>query len=276
MTRAEMIDKATVKMTEAEYFDVSDDRRAVTPENLAGLLEYPALYQAMKDNRDLRPALGEGQRTGRVFNDFMSLTPEEFATKYVVAAGPVNPKTNKPYGTDTKAYQEWRSSQTKTPVTPEQFNLFGLMAKAYAAHPFVKNLSAMTCLNNVVLGARFGDNVDVLFKVDKLYVGPDAVIAVDLKTTDDLCGFTAASARLKYHAQQALLLWILKKAGIEDAQVRIAVVEKGPLPRCGIFEASEIGGTEIHGIAVTTILEDYSKSLKTGVFSTGFEGQALI
>lgn len=274
MTRGELIDKATVKMTEAEYFTISDDRKAVTPENLAGLLEYPALYQAMKENRDLRPALGEGQSTGRAFNDFVSLTPEEFAAKYVVAEGPVNPKTGKPYGTDTKAYLEWFNAQTRTPVTPAQFNMFGLMAAAYAGHAFVKSLKHMKCLNNVVLGARFKDSVDLLFKVDKLYVGDDTVIAVDIKTTDDLCGFVNAAVRHKYTAQQALLMIILQAAGVTDGQVRIAAVEKGPMPRCGIFETTEVLGTHKH--AVEAALADYAQSLTTGVFSTGFEAQALI
>lgn len=268
----EKIAKAAVQMTRDEYYAVSEDRKTVTPENIGGLLEYPALFHAMSEDRELRPALSEAMTTGRALVDFLSLQPEEFLQAYVVVDGPVNPKTGKPYGTDTKVYAEWRASQDKTPVSTEQFNMFGKMAIAYNTHSFVKELAGYTCHRNVTLAAKL-HGVDCLCRIDKLYVGDDTVVAVDVKTTSDLNGFIRSADSLHYREQQALICKILEANGIENAQVRIVAIEKGPLPRCGVFGVRGIAGV------VTTVeafLRDYGNSLATGSFRTLFEAPGVI
>ena len=62
MTNEEKVAKSRVEMTQDEYFALSEDRKTVTPENLGGLLEYPALFRAMQDDRELRPALSPAFR----------------------------------------------------------------------------------------------------------------------------------------------------------------------------------------------------------------------
>lgn len=266
------IEDKLVNIGEDAYFRASDEREVVTPENIAGLLEYPAMYEAMKSYRDLRPALGEGQSAGRAFCDFLTMGTAEFSGLYLVANGPENPKTGKPYGTDSKAYQEWAAKQDKKPISPAQFDMFGKMAKAYEGHGFVAGMTQMKRIDNAILKATLS-GVDVMAKIDRLYVSDGAVIAVDVKTTDDLCGFSGTASRLRYREQQALISLILSENDISDPQVRIAAVEKGPIPRCGIFAVS---GIDSYEEMVCNVLEGYAKSLKSGVFGTGFEAPVLL
>lgn len=263
--------KSPLAMTQDEYFAASEERKHVTPENLAGLLDYPALFRAMQDVRDYRPALSPAMSSGRAMNDFLTCSAEEFGERYLIAEGPKNPKTGKPYGTDSKAYQEWMSQQTKTPVSPDEFAMFGNMAKAYEAHSVISSLRGYQCVKNAVYGAEIG-GVQCLAKVDKLYFTNKAAIAVDVKTTADLPAFRRSADSLRYREQQALIAMVLRANGIE-AQAFIAAIEKGPIPRCGVFSVKDIGE---YCSAVDGALASYGESLKSGLFGTNFESLSVL
>jgi hypothetical protein len=270
-----VIEAVRAPMTRDEYFAESEERKVVTPENLGDLLEYPALFRAMQDDRELRPALSESLTTGRALADFLSLPPEKFLETYVVVDGPVNPKTGKPYGTDTKAYAEWRATQEKTPVSPEQFNMFGKMAIAYSSHEAIKTLDNHECVRNVVLKAEIG-GVPCMCLVDKMYVADSSIIAVDVKTTSDLVSFPRSVDSLHYRAQQALILLVAEAVGLKDVYARIAAIEKGPLPRCGVFRLSNLRGPDEGMQELAEFLGKYGESLKTGKYRTLFEAERTI
>lgn len=268
--------KKTVDMTQAQYFEASEGRKVVTPENIGGLLEYPALFHAMQDDRELRPALSESMTVSRVFTDFVNMSNEEFMASYVVADGPVNPKTGKPYGMDTKAYAEWRAGLDKEPVSAAQMNMFGKMASAFLSHGYVKALGIAGYgeSRNVVVAAKVA-GVDCMCKVDKLFTHTsDGVVAVDVKSTGDLCAFQRSADSMQYREQQALVFMILSAAGFgPSVQTRIAAVERGPLPRCGVFG---VGDMDKSVERVATALQGYAENCSTGVYGTGFEAPVVL
>lgn len=272
MTNSELIASKRVETNQDAYFTMSEDRKVVTPENLQGLLEYPALFRAMQDDRELRPALSPAMSTGRAMNDFLTCSAEEFGERYLIAEGPKNPKTGKPYQADSKAYQEWVAQQAKTPVDPAEYAMFANMAKAYATHSVIASLNDYACLQNVILSAKVSD-VDCLVKIDKLYVSDKAVIAVDVKTTADLGAFSRSADSLGYREQQALISLVLEANGIAQPQVMIAAIEKGPIPRCGVFNVGKLADAR-H--AVLRVLADYADGLKGGTFRTNFEALQTI
>ena len=259
-------------MTQADYYKMSEDRKVVTPENLGGLLEYPKLFRAMQDDRELRPALSEAMSTGRAMSDFLTLSAEDFSKNYTIADGPVNPRTNLPYGHETKAYAEWRAQQEKEPISTAQFNMFGKMAEAYNQHRYITDLSGMERLRNVIISAKVC-GIDVCCKIDNLYVSDKTVIAVDVKTAEDLIAFRSASTRLHYREQQALIKLVLNIIGIPDAQVRIAAIEKGKMPRCGIFGVENL---DTFALEVENSLTGYADSCASGNFNTGFEAPCML
>ena len=220
----------------------------------------------------LRPALSEAMTTGLAMAGFLSLEPEKFLETYVVVDGPTNPKTGKPYGTDTKAYAEWRAMEEETPVSTERFNRFGQMALAFNRHAFIKSLDGHERIRNVVLAAEVA-GVSCLCRIDSLYVGDGSVIAVDVKTTSDLCTFARSADAMHYREQQALLRCIMGRLWFDRPQTRIAAIEKGPLPRCGVFGVRDEDDVADH---VLSALRDYARSAETGVYGTKFEAPQLI
>lgn len=272
MTNKETITAALKPLNQDAYFAESEERAVVTPENICGLIEYPALFRAMHADRELRPALSPAMSTGRAMNDFLTCTAAEFAERYTVEPGPTNPKTGRPFGTDTKAYLEWAAKLTKTPVSPEEHRMFGDMAKAYETHTAISSLAGFECLTNAVLGAEI-EGVPCLAKIDKLYVSDMAVVAVDVKTTEDLLSFDRTADRLSYREQQALIALVLSSNGIPNAQCFIAAIEKGPIPRCGVFSIRDL---ETWKERLVTLLAEYASNLKAGVFGTRFEALRVL
>lgn len=267
MSTSETVRKALATMTEDEYFAMSEDRKVVTPENVAGLLDYPALFRAMQDDRELRPPLSEAMYVGRAMNDFLSCTPEEFTRRYLVSDGPINQKTGKPYLYGSKAYAEWRAAQDREPVGTEQFAMFGRMAEAYGGHAGIAAIAeGRELVRNAVVTAQVA-GVPAACKVDALYVGDGGTWAVDVKTCDDLSLMRATADRLRYREQQALVHLVLGAAGI-DANVCIAAVEKGPMPRCGVFHVADMERCEA---TVLRALGDYAADMAAGKFRTGYE-----
>jgi hypothetical protein len=275
MSTIDIIRKSMSDMTEDEYFAMSEDRKAITPENIGGLCDYPRLFRAMQDDRELRPELTESMYSGRAMNDFLTVTPEEFTKRYVVSDGPLNPKTGKPYLYGSKAYAEWRATLDHSPVSTEQFAMFGRMASAYNEHRFILDLSSgHELIRNAIIVTKVQD-VDVACKIDNLFVREDSVFAVDVKTCDDLSLVPSAATRLHYREQQALILRALRSAGVvgPNVQVRIAAIEKGKLPRCGIFAVQDM---DKYDYAVCETLGDYALSLKSGVFRTMYEAPVTL
>lgn len=276
MTDKEKMPAQVAKMTQNEYFEASEGRKVVTPENIGGLLEYPALFHAMQDDRELRPALSESMTVSRVFTDFLNMSGAEFMNVYVVADGPVNPKTGKPYGMDTKAYAEWRAGLDKEPVSAAQMSMFGKMAAAFLAHGYIKalELGGYGESRNAVVAAKVA-GVDCMCKVDRLFMHPDnGVVAVDVKSTGDLCAFQRSADSMHYREQQALTFMILSAAGFgPTVQTRIAAVERGPMPRCGIFGVGELDES-VKRVALA--LQHYAENCSSGVYGTGFEAPVVI
>ncbi len=275
MSTEEIIRKSMSNMTEDEYFAMSEDRKVITPENVGGLCEYPRLFRAMQDDRELRPELTESMYAGRAMNDFLTQTPEEFTKRYVVSDGPLNPKTGKPYLYGSKAYAEWRATLDHAPVGTEQFAMFGRMASAYNEHRFILDLaSGHTLIRNAIVVTKV-QGVDVACKIDNLFVREDSVFAVDVKTCDDLALMASTATRLRYREQQGLILHALKAAGVlgPSLQVRIAAIEKGKMPRCGIFAVRDV---ETYEDAVCTAIDEYRRGLETGGFRTMYEAPVAL
>ena len=61
---------------------------------------------------------------------------------------------------------------------------------------------------------------------------------------------------------------ITQANGIAQPQVFIAAIEKGAIPRCGVFGVRDLDRWEERLVA---LLAEYAANLKSGVFATRFE-----
>lgn len=156
-----------------------------------------------------------------------------FESRYHVG-GPINPKTDRPYGSETKAYKEWAARQTKEVLSDDQYALCVQMRAGVRANPEAVRLLAEGQAEAVVRADYCGTPCQI--RLD--WISPvqgDGI--VDLKTVYDVDEFEEQARKFGYIHQLAFYreLLALKMRGQRLPCWFIAVEKKEPY-RCGVWE----------------------------------------
>ena len=149
--------------------------------------------------------------------------------------GPINPRTQKPFGSNTKAFAEWAAAQGKPVLSHEQVELIEQMASGVAMNDAAVDL----LLYGRAEGVMRADYCGVPCQVRLDWVHPHRGI-VDFKTCDDLTWFEADARRYGYHRQMAFYRAVLAEAlGGAHVPVCLVAVEKKEPFRCGVWRVSD-------------------------------------
>ena len=148
--------------------------------------------------------------------------------------GPVNPKTNRPFGANTKAFCDWADAQERTVLTHEQAAVVENMAAAVSMNDQAVDLILYGRAEGVVRARYCGTPCQI--RID--WTHPHRGI-VDLKTCDGLTWFEADAKRYRYHSQLAFYQAVLAEAIGQQAPVHIIAVEKKEPFRCGVWRLSD-------------------------------------
>lgn len=157
-----------------------------------------------------------------------------FDDEYLVADGPLNPKTNEPYGRATKAYASWLLGQHKTVISRKEY---GFLCKLEAA-VWWHEMASILLTNGFAEGTVRTNYCDEPCQIRIDYFNPDYGI-VDLKTCDDLTWFDRDIHRLGYIYQLAFYRAVLREASGETVPVHIVGVEKREPFRVGVWHIGE-------------------------------------
>jgi hypothetical protein len=192
----------------------------------------PALYQKKKlgllPDED-RPAY----LLGRAVHTLVLEGHKTFGQVFAVG-GPVNPRTGKPFGAATQAYQEWAAAQGRPVITDDQYALITNIAAGITAHVCASGLLSAGVPEGVVRADYCGKNCQI--RVD--WLNPIAGI-VDLKTCDDLTWFESDAKRYGYAHQLAFYQCVLELMLGEKLPVHMIAVEKKDPFRCGVWQISD-------------------------------------
>ena len=148
--------------------------------------------------------------------------------------GPINSQTGKPYGSATKAFQEWAVAQKKPVLTVDQAQLIENLAVGVAMNEHAVDL----IVDGVAEGVVREVLNDVRCQIRLDWYNPTCGI-VDLKTCDDLTWFEADARRYGYAYQLAFYRAVLAKAIDELVPVHFVAVEKKEPFRCGVWRVSD-------------------------------------
>ena len=144
--------------------------------------------------------------------------------------GPTNPKTGKPFGAQTKAFELWAWKQGKPALSDDQHRLVTAMGTAADGHAEAKRLLTGGRAEQVIRAVYCG--VKSQIRMD--FILPDAGI-LELKTCDDLDWFTADSKRFGYLYNLAFYRAVLRTAIGGNMPVHIIAVEKKEPYRVGVW-----------------------------------------
>jgi hypothetical protein len=154
--------------------------------------------------------------------------------------GPINPRTGQPFGSRTKAFQDWADEQGKPVLDDEQAALVENMNGAVRAHEVASAVLADGVAEGVVR-AEYG-GLSSQARLD--WLNPERGI-IDLKTADDLDHFESDARRYGYPFQLAFYRSLLACAMGQTLPVYVVGVEKKEPFRCGVWRVGE----EVLGMA---------------------------
>lgn len=154
--------------------------------------------------------------------------------------GPINPKTGQPFGSRTKAFQDWAQEQGKPVLDDEQAALIESLNVSVRAHPHAAALLANGIAEGVIRAEFCG--LPCQARLD--WLNPERGI-VDLKTCDNLDWLQMDARSYGYAHQLAFYRSLASTVTGERLPVYLIAVEKREPLRTGVWRLSE----EVLGLA---------------------------
>jgi len=147
--------------------------------------------------------------TGRASHTIVLEGPDKFDAEYIVADGPINPKTNAPYGKTTKAYLDWAAAQSRPVISCDDHALMLNMRDAVQRHDKARELLSAGYAETTLRGEWNG--VPTQIRPD--WYDPERNVLADFKTCNDV-------DRFQYDIRDFGYVWQMSYYGHEIAAKR--------------------------------------------------------
>jgi hypothetical protein len=185
--------------------------------------------------------------------------------------GPVNPRTGRPFGSNTKAFSQWAADQGKPVLTDSQAEIVERLAEGVAMNPSATELMLDGQAEGVVRSEYCGQQCQIRIDWLNRHHG-----IVDLKTCDDLTWFEADARRYGYVHQMAFYQSVLSTVlNGTMVPVHIIAIEKKEPYRCGVWRVSEasLKQAQVENAAAICRLHNCRRQ---GSWPTGYEGVRVL
>lgn len=176
---------------------------------------------------------------GRAAHTLILEGRETYQRQFAIG-GPINPKTGAPFGSRTKAFQEWAEAQGKPVLDDDQAALIENLNAGVRAHEHATALLADGVAEGVIRTDYCGTPCQV--RLD--WLNSERGI-VDLKTCDNLDWLQMDARSYEYAHQMAFYRAILALVIGSNLPVYLIAVEKREPFRCGVWRMGE----DVLGIA---------------------------
>lgn len=221
----------------AEVYHAQRDK-FLTSHQLADFRRNPLLFHKkqcglVKDED--RPAFQIGRAAHVLVLEGRAVYESEYAL-----GGPVNPKTGEPFGSRTKAFQDWAETQGKPVLTDEQAALIESVNASVRAHQHAAALLA----DGVAEGVIRTDYCGMPCQARLDWLNPQRGI-VDLKTCDNLDWLQMDARTYEYVNQLAFYRAVVARVIEQVLPVHLIAVEKREPFRTGVWRMGE----DVLGIA---------------------------
>ena len=237
---------------------------------LAKFQDMPFKYHAMVTGQLQEPERAE-YAFGSAAHKMILEGREAFDAAYLVSDGPVNERTGKVYGKDTKAYQDWLSVQEHAVITTEDFNEILAMNENIIHHPEIcKNILLPGGTAEGVVRAEV-NGIKCQIRMD--YFHPETGI-IDLKTCRDIKMFEYDMRTYGYAFQMAFYRQVLAAATGTTYPVHIVAVDKTDFHIAGYWSlpAAELDIAERINTAAMNRLKECRE---TDIWPTGYERKQI-
>lgn len=254
---------------EAEYHARSKSGEMLSSHMLQRFAQMPYKYWATITGRYEEPDKAD-YAFGRAAHKLILEGPDAFEAAYTVSDGPINERTGKPYGKETKAYQDWLSLQGTEIVTTADFEVMDAMRQSITGHKGISELLKGDGEAECVARAEV-DGVKCQIRLD--YFDPMAGI-IDLKTCRDIAFFETDMRAFGYCYQMAFYRRVLREVTGRDYPVYMIAVDKTDFHVAGywLIPGAELDVAERVNEATIRRLKECRE---TGVWPTGYEQKQI-
>lgn len=195
-----------------------------------------------------------------------------FDEAYTVADGPINPKTNLPYGKVTQAYQNWLAEQHGEVISTADYDTIKAMCHNCHAHEGIQELLAATNSREAE-GVVRAELEEVPCQIRMDFFSTDCGI-VDLKTCRDIEFFEKDCRDFGYAYQLAFYQSVLEAACGVKFPVHIIVVDKTDFHIAGRWDIPDCELEQCDSIN-RAALRRYKESKELDNWPTGYEHTRL-
>ena len=203
-------------------------------------------------------------RFGSAFHARFLEGEETYRSRDPIVEPPINPKTGKPFGKGTNAYNGHYAMYGDGFVTPEEDRMIVDMKESFLRHQESDGIlnygdTELVCRRRIC-------GVDCQIRIDLL----TEFAIYDVKTCSDIMRFERDAFAYGYPAQLAFYRDVLEDATGVRLPVYILAFEKSESPIFGIWRVDE-ELLDDETVQNRNALEEYRKCRETGVYPTGFE-----
>lgn len=219
---------------------------------------------------------------GRAAHVFILEGIVAFEDRYLASDGPINPKTDRPYGRDTQKYAEWLAAQKETGkeiITDNELELIHGMDDAIWNCDISAYLLDGSCgVPEVTLRAEI-EGVNCQSRID--WIDDKCKCFVDLKTTSELgqpprddkpwsCDFVRDAERFGYLHQMAFYRLMIRSVYGVNYDCCMIAVESKPPHEVAVFEISK-PTLDLKEAEVLAGIREYRKCVESDNWPSRFD-----
>jgi hypothetical protein len=222
------------------YYDID----ALSNSSLSVLAKSPQSFHAQYVAKTMKGEETEAMALGSAVH-MLALEPHRFEQEYDIHEGPINPKTGKCYGRDTKAFEEWLATIDPTSkwIMRDEFDEVKKIATAFQSHATIADLMGHDCDFERPYSMTWrhddGWTTSLKCKPDCVIVGESVIL--DLKTTQDASPSKWQWSALDYgyHRQAAIYLDTLEAMYSKPFRFLFGVVSKNEPYEVAVYKLTE-------------------------------------
>lgn len=262
-------------ISSCEYHQAARDGKFLSSHLLGDFRKSPLLYKK-KMSGEIEPTESTALAIGRAVHVLILEGRAKFDEEFLVSSGPINPRTQEPFGRTTKAYREWAEAQVKDVVSGPDFALMEKMRQGVWSHPVARELLDEGIAEQTIRTSYCNEPCQIRpdwYRSD--YNGRPAI--VDLKTTSDLTYFEGDARRFGYPSQLSFYREVLRTAsgGEIVADCLLVAIEKIEPFRCGVWKLTD-GILESCALQNERAIAELRECRMTNAWPTRTEGLRIL